>query len=102
MPKTWVTQAPLTPPVLARKQSDLSPWPQALSVAVPESVSEIQVTVTAFDARPPPVSVQVTGAAAPAAVGLFRFGFGLGSQLGVKSDGLNGSSLLLAGPGANA
>ena len=39
---------------------------------------------------------------APAVVGLLRLGVGDGSQLGVKSIGLKGSTLPVAGPGGKA
>src|SRR5215203_1366599 len=100
IPNTCVTQAPLTPPCLARKQSLLSPWPQALSVALPDTVSEIQSTVTVWVGAPGGSHCLATGAAA--VVGLFSSMVGDGSQSGVASVGWKGSLLPVAGPGAFA
>src|SRR5215217_416295 len=99
MPNTCVTHAPVPGLPLARKQSDLSPWPHALSVALPDTVSEIQSMVTALG---PPVSVQLSTEMADPVVGVFRSGVGDGSQVGVKSTTLNGLLLPVAGPGAKA
>ena len=104
MPNTWVTQAPSTPPCLARKQSHLSPWPQALSVALPDTVSEIQLTVTVWVGGPGGSQDFATGLVP--VVGLFRLSVGgggaLGSQSGCASVGWNGSLLPVAGPGGFA